>query len=395
MRRLNLLEYQSKQLLDESKVAIQAFRLIETKNDQKRLDGFDVPEYVVKAQILAGGRGKGHFDNGFKGGVHITKQKDEAFKLAGQMIGHKLITKQTPADGIMVKQVMVARSVDIVRETYFSIVMDREHNGPVIIASPAGGMDIEAVAEETPEKILTIPVDIQQGLTRDVAEKIAKFLEFNDKSLEPKAADEIQKIWQLFLKVDATQIEINPLAETADQQVISVDAKFNFDDNAEYRQKRIFEMGDDTEDPKEVEAQKYNLNYIAMDGNIGCLVNGAGLAMATMDIIKLNKGNPANFLDVGGSVKEDQVLKAFQILVSDTNVKAILVNVFGGIVNCATIANGIVNASKVMNLQIPVVVRLEGTNVDAARKILKDSGMAIHTAKDLDDAAAKAVKSIQ
>lgn len=396
MRGLNLLEYQSKQLLDESKVAIQAFRLIESKNEKGKLDGFDVPEYVVKAQILAGGRGKGHFDNGFKGGVHITSKKDEALQLADKMIGHKLITKQTPEDGILVKQVMVAKSVDIVRETYFSIVMDREHNGPVIIASPAGGMDIEAVAEETPDKILTLPVDIQEGLTRETAIRIAKFLEFNDKSLESKAADEIQKIWQLFLNVDATQIEINPLAETKDKQVISVDAKFNFDDNAEFRQKRIFEMGDDSEsDPKEVEAQKYNLNYIAMDGNIGCLVNGAGLAMATMDIIKLNKGNPANFLDVGGSVKEDQVLKAFQILVSDNNVKAILVNVFGGIVNCATIANGIVNASKVMNLQIPVVVRLEGTNVDAARKILKDSGMAIETAQDLDDAAAKAVRSIQ
>ena len=390
------MEYQSKQLLDESKVAIQAFRLIEQKNEKGKLDGFDVPEYVVKAQILAGGRGKGHFDNGFKGGVHITKQKEEAYKLADQMIGHKLITKQTPTDGCLVKQVMVARSVDIVRETYFSIVMDREHNGPVIIASPAGGMDIEAVAEETPEKILTLPVDIQQGMTRETAEKIAKFLEFKDPSLETKAADEIQKIWQLFLKVDATQIEINPLAETADKQVISVDAKFNFDDNAEFRQKRIFEMGDDSDsDPKELEAQKYNLNYIAMEGNIGCLVNGAGLAMATMDVIHLKNGKPANFLDVGGSVKEDQVLKAFQILVSDKNVKSILVNVFGGIVNCATIANGIVNASKVMNLQIPVVVRLEGTNVEAARKILKDSGMKIETAGDLDDAATKAVRSIQ
>ena len=390
------MEYQSKQLLDESKVAIQAFRLIEQKNEKGKLDGFDVPEYVVKAQILAGGRGKGHFDNGFKGGVHITKQKEEAYKLADQMIGHKLITKQTPTDGCLVKQVMVARSVDIVRETYFSIVMDREHNGPVIIASPAGGMDIEAVAEETPEKILTLPVDIQQGMTRETAEKIAKFLEFKDPSLETKAADEIQKIWQLFLKVDATQIEINPLAETADKQVISVDAKFNFDDNAEFRQKRIFEMGDDSDsDPKELEAQKYNLNYIAMEGNIGCLVNGAGLAMATMDVIHLKNGKPANFLDVGGSVKEDQVLKAFQILVSDKNVKSILVNVFGGIVNCATIANGIVNASKVMNLKIPVVVRLEGTNVEAARKILKDSGMKIETAGDLDDAATKAVRSIQ
>lgn len=395
-RNLNLLEYQSKQLLEESKVAIQSFRLIEKRQDNSKLDGFNVPEYVVKAQILAGGRGKGHFDNGFKGGVHITREKEQALQLADQMIGHRLITKQTPEEGCLVKQVMVARSVDIVRETYFSIVMDREHNGPVIIASPAGGMDIEAVAEETPDKIMTTPVDIKLGLTREMAEKIATFLEFKDPALKTKAADEIQKIWELFLKVDATQIEINPLAETADKQVISVDAKLNFDDNAQFRQKRIFEMDDSTEsDPREVEAQKHNLNYIAMTGSIGCLVNGAGLAMATMDIIKLKNGSPANFLDVGGSVKEDQVLKAFQIIASDTNVKAILVNVFGGIVNCATIANGVVNASKTINLKIPVVVRLEGTNVDEARRILKDSGLAILTAKDLEEAAEKAVKAIQ
>lgn len=389
------MEYQSKQILDESSVAIQKFRVVEAKDEHVKLEGFDVPEYVIKAQILAGGRGKGHFTNGFKGGVHITKQKKEAIDLANKMIGQMLITKQTPPEGILVKKVMIARSVDITRETYFSIVMDREHNGPVIIASPAGGMDIEAVAEETPEKIMTVPVDIHEGLKPETALKIARFLEFNQ-TLEAKATDEILKIFKLFLKVDATQIEINPLAETVDGQVISVDAKFNFDDNASFRQKQIFSLEDGSEtDPKELEASKYNLNYIAMDGNIGCLVNGAGLAMATMDIIKLNNGNPANFLDVGGSVKEDQVLKAFQILVSDKNVKAILVNVFGGIVNCATIANGIVNASKTINLKIPVVVRLEGTNVGEARKILKDSGLAILTAKDLDDAASKAVKSIQ
>uniref|UniRef100_U5EJ13 Succinate--CoA ligase [GDP-forming] subunit beta, mitochondrial n=1 Tax=Corethrella appendiculata TaxID=1370023 RepID=U5EJ13_9DIPT len=395
IRHLNLLEYQSKKLLDECGVAIQNFRVLEGKQDAKILDDFNVKEFVVKAQILAGGRGKGHFDTGFKGGVHITKDRSEVMKLVDEMVGHKLITKQTPKEGILVKKVMVADSINIVRETYLSIVMDREQNGPVIIASPAGGMDIEQVAEKTPEKILTIPVDILNGLPHGKCIEIAQFLEFKGKLVE-KAAYEIQKLYRLFTKVDATQIEINPLAETDDGRVISVDAKLNFDDNAEFRQKKIFEMEnyEDT-DPKEIEATKYNLNYIAMDGNIGCLVNGAGLAMATMDIIKLNGGSPANFLDVGGKVTEDQVLKAFHILTSDSNVKAILVNVFGGIVNCATIAQGIVNASKVINLKIPVIVRLEGTNVSGAKKIIQESGLKVQFAQDLDDAARKAVTSIK
>lgn len=375
-------------------MAIQAFRVLEGKKDEGVLKDFNVNEYVVKAQILAGGRGKGHFDNGFQGGVHITKDRSQVIPLVEQMVGHRLITKQTPKDGIMVKKVMVADSINIVRETYLSIVMDREHNGPVLIASPAGGMDIEAVAEETPDKIHTMPISVETGVTHAQAEEVARFLEFKG-PLVQKAAAEIEKLYQLFVKVDATQIEINPLAETDDGRVISVDAKLNFDDNAQFRQKDIFamEVHEDT-DPREVEAHKYHLNYIAMEGNIGCMVNGAGLAMATMDIIKLNGGNPANFLDVGGSVKEDQVLKAFQILTSDPKVKVILVNVFGGIVNCATIANGIVNATKVMGLKVPLVVRLEGTNVDAAKKILKDSGLKIQSANDLDQAAKMAVNAL-
>ncbi|XP_037045896.1 succinate--CoA ligase [GDP-forming] subunit beta, mitochondrial [Bradysia coprophila] len=395
-RYLNLLEYQSKGLLEESGVAIQRFRVLEgSQDDLKVLDQFKVPEYVVKAQILAGGRGKGHFSNGFKGGVHITKNADEVLSLVDKMVGQKLITNQTPQDGILVKKVMVASSVNIVRETYLCIVMDRESNGPVLVASPAGGMDIEAVAEETPDKIKKVPIDISKGLTLDECKEIAEFLEFKG-NLVAKAADEIQKLWKLFLKVDAVQIEINPLAETDDGQVISVDAKLNFDDNAQFRQKDIFNMDDASEsDPREVEAAKYNLNYVAMDGNIGCLVNGAGLAMATMDIIKLHGSSPANFLDVGGNVKEDQVLRAFQILLSDKNVKGILVNVFGGIVNCATIANGIVNASKTINLKVPLVVRLEGTNVVEAKRILKESGLPIKSASDLDDAAQTIVAAIQ
>lgn len=381
----------------------------------------DVPEYVVKAQILAGGRGKGHFDNGFKGGVHITKKygqkplsaiaidaqfhsqnflvsicrSDEVLNLVDKMVGHKLITKQTPPDGILVKKVMVAKSVNIVRETYVCLVMDRDSNGPVLIASPAGGMDIETVAENTPELILKVPIDITQGLSEAKSKEIAEFLKFKG-ALVDKAAKEILKFWSLFLKLDAVQIEINPLAETDDGQVISVDAKLDFDDNAQFRHKDIFEMEDTSEtDPKEIEAAKYNLNYVAMDGDIGCLVNGAGLAMATMDIIKLNGSSPANFLDVGGNVKEDQVLKAFEILLADQNVKAILVNVFGGIVNCAIIARGIVNAFKKINLKIPLVVRLAGTNATEAKRILSESGLAIKSASNLDEAAALAVDSIR
>jgi succinyl-CoA synthetase beta subunit len=286
-----------------------------------------VKEFVVKAQILAGGRGKGHFDNGFKGGVHLTTDKSEAYQLAEKMLGNRLITNQTPESGIEVKKVMIADSVNIVR-----ILLDREHNGAVCIASECGGMDIEKVAHETPEKVKTVAIDPVTGLSHATALDLSEFLGFKG-SLKEKAAHEIEKLYELFGKVDAVQIEINPLAETDDGRVISVDAKLNFDDNAQFRQKEIFEMEDTSEsDPKEVEASKYNLNYISMEGgNIGCMVNGAGLAMATMDIIKLNNGNPANFLDVGGNVKEDQVLKAFQIITSDKNVKAILINVFGGI----------------------------------------------------------------
>lgn len=352
----------------------------------------DVGEYVVKAQILAGGRGKGHFDNGFKGGVHLTKNKKEVIELVNKMLGHKLITNQTPKDGIEVKKVMVADSINIERETYFCIILDRESNGPVIICSPDGGMDIEKVAEETPERVKTVPINVVEGLSQKTALELADFLQFKG-DLQEKAAYQIQRLYELFSKVDATQIEINPLAETDDGRVIAVDAKLNFDDNAQYRQQPIFDMEDHSEsNPKEVEASKYHLNYISMDGgNIGCLVNGAGLAMATMDIIKLHGGEPANFLDVGGGAKEEQVLKAFQIITSDSNVKAILVNVFGGIVNCATIANGIIKASQSIKLNVPLIVRLEGNNVDAAKKLLSDSGLNIQTADDLDTAAKKAV----
>ncbi|XP_026725927.1 succinate--CoA ligase [GDP-forming] subunit beta, mitochondrial [Trichoplusia ni] len=391
-RNLNLQEFHSKDLLRKYQVSIQDFRVIDSKLDSKPLSDFKANEYVVKAQILAGGRGKGHFDNGFKGGVHLTKNRDEILKLAQNMIGHKLITKQTPKDGILVDKVMVAESVNIKRETYFSIVMERSFNGAAIVASPAGGMDIEAVAEKTPHLLKTVPIDIYEGVTDKVANELAEFLEFKG-PLKSKCAEEIKKLWELFIKVDATQLEINPLVETDDGRVISVDAKINFDDNANFRQQEIFALDDLSEsDPREREAASLNLTYIDMDGSIGCMVNGAGLAMATMDIITLNGGKAANFLDLGGGVGQKQVSAALKILESDPKVKSIFVNVFGGIVNCVTIANGIIAACKENPPKHPLIVRLEGTNSEIALKLLEESGLPMKIINDVDKAAKTAVQ---
>jgi len=394
-RNLNLLEYQSKGLLQDYGVTVQKFRMATNPAEAAAIPAdFPCEEYVIKAQVLAGGRGKGHFDNGFKGGVHLTKDATKVPDLCTSMIGNRLITKQTPAEGIPVSKVMVAEAIDITRETYFCILMDREYNGPVIVASPDGGVDIEEVAEKTPERIMKLPVDIKTGISDEAAGEVAAFLGFTG-SLQAQCVEQIKNLYKVFIDVDCVQLEINPLAETKEGVIYTADAKLGFDDNASFRQKSIFDMEDTTEsEPREVEAAKYNLNYVQMDGNIGCLVNGAGLAMATMDIIKLYGGDPANFLDVGGNVQEEQVKEAFRIITEDDKVKAILVNVFGGIVNCATIANGIVNACKSINLKVPLVVRLEGTNVDAAKKILAESDVQITAANDLDDAARKAVMNL-
>lgn len=394
-RNLNLQEFHSKDLLKKYKVTVQDFRIIDSKLETKPLTNFKADEYVVKAQILAGGRGKGHFDNGFKGGVHLTKNRDEIIKLAQNMIGNRLITKQTPKEGILVKKVMVAESVNIVRETYFSIVMDRTCNGAAIVASPAGGMDIEAVAEKTPHLIKTVPIDIYEGVTDKIANEVAEFLEFKG-SFKSKCAEEIKKLWTLFLKVDATQLEINPLVETDDGRVVSVDAKINFDDGAKFRQGEIFALDDVSEtDPREREAAALNLVYIDMDGSIGCMVNGAGLAMATMDIITLNGGRAANFLDLGGGVGQKQVSAAMKILESDPKVKAIFVNVFAGIINCATIANGIIAALKENPPKHPLIIRLEGNNSTEAKRLLESSGMPLKIINNIDEAAKAAVKAAQ
>ncbi|XP_076659926.1 succinate--CoA ligase [GDP-forming] subunit beta, mitochondrial-like [Halictus rubicundus] len=397
MRYLNLLEYQSKELLRDCGVSVQNFALVDDlKKANSALESLRADEFVIKAQVLAGGRGKGWFNNGFKGGVHLIKDRKAVVDVVKNMLGHRLITKQTSKDGILVQKIMIAESVNIARETYICILMDRQHNGPVLIASPAGGMDIETVAEKNPELIKTVPLDIYYGIDDDIAKDVSTFLGFVDPDIQRKTIYELKNLWKLFVDIDALQVEINPLVETTDKQVVAVDAKIAFDDNAQFRQQELFALEDNDErDPREVDASRFNLNYISMDGDIGCLVNGAGLAMATMDIIKLNGGSPANFLDVGGSVKENQVYQAFRILSEDPKVKAILVNVFGGIVNCATIAKGIISAFRNFKLQIPLVVRLEGTNVNEAKELLEESGLPIITANDLDEAAKKAVNSVK
>lgn len=395
LRFLNIHEYQSKQLLNKHGVNTQRWALATTPEEAKRAaEELKAKELVLKAQIHAGGRGKGVFDSGLKGGVHLTTDPSKIEQLAKQMLGHRLITKQTPPEGVLVSKLMVAESLNFDRELYFAIVMDRASLGPVLVASPKGGMDIEQVAEETPDEIFKRPVDIVKGITKEDSKWIAEKLGFGPKNLQ-KAQEQIERLYDLFLKSDATQVEINPFVETKEGEVYCVDAKINFDDNASFRQKEAFDMRDITEeDPREVAASKFNLNYIGMDGNIGCMVNGAGLAMATMDIIKLYGGEPANFLDVGGGANEAQVTEAFKILTSDPKVKGILVNIFGGIMKCDTIAQGIINAAKQVKLGIPLVVRLEGTNVSIGKQLLADSGLPIVTADDLDDAAQKAVKAI-
>jgi len=398
-RMLNLQEYQSKSLMKDYNVNVQKFHIVDKPDDALNaandLLNTCAKELVIKAMILAGGRGKGSFDSGLKGGVHLTKDPTKVPDLCKNMIGYRLTTKQTPPGGVKVNKVMIAEALDISRETYFAILMDREYNGPVMVGSPAGGMDIEEVAEKTPQLIFKDAIDINKGMSDEQAMNMAKNLQFTDDK-QRIAADEIKKLYELFLDVDATQVEINPLGETLSGDVVCFDAKVNFDDNAEFRQKKVFAMEDHSEsDPREVAASQSGLSYISMDGNIACLVNGAGLAMATMDMIQHCGGKPANFLDLGGGVQEDQVFKAFEIIKSVPQVEAILVNIFGGIVNCVTIANGLVKAFRELDIKVPLVVRLEGSNVKEAREILAKCGLPITTSEGFADAAQKVVQSIQ
>lgn len=347
---------------------------------------------VIKAQVLAGGRGKGTFDNGLKGGVRVIYSPHEAEMFAEQMIGYNLVTKQTGAGGRLCNSVYICERKFARREFYLAILMDRQNQCPVIVSSSQGGMDIETVAKENPEAINTNYIDINTGVTDEIGRSIATKLGFSEQCIE-EAKDTIQKLYKIFLEKDSTQIEINPLSETSDHQVLCMDAKFGFDDNASFRQKEVFEWRDTTqEDPDEVRAAESGLNFIKLDGDIGCLVNGAGLAMATMDIIKLNGGQPANFLDVGGGATPAAIKEAFELITSDPKVSAIFVNIFGGIVRCDHIATGLIKTAESLNLKIPIIARLQGTNVDAAHQLINDSGMKIFSIDDLQNAAEKAVQ---
>merc|ERR1712137_1245290 len=395
VRNLNLHEYQSKALMEKYNVRVQRWRLAKNPDEAEELaKDLAAETTVVKAQVHAGGRGKGHFDNGFQGGVKLCKTPDEVREISSKMLGYRLTTKQTGPDGVEVKSVMLAESIDFDRELYFAILLDRSAGGPVIVASPMGGMDIEAVAESNPEAIFKVPIDINKGPNDADLEQLAGKLGFSENQTA-NAVEQMKNLYNLFINSDALQVEINPLVQVANGDVYCVDAKIGFDDNAAFRQKEIFAQRDTAEeDPREVEASKYDLNYVGMDGNIGCMVNGAGLAMATMDIIKYHGGEPANFLDVGGGATKERVKEAFRIVSSDASVKTILVNIFGGIVKCDVIAEGIINAAKELKLDRPIVVRLAGTNQDKGYELLKESGLDISTASDLGDAARKAVGSL-
>lgn len=396
-RDFNLHEYQSKGLLDKFGVKTQPWGLAGTPAEakaaaQELVAKHRTSEFVVKAQIHAGGRGVGHFSNGFKGGVHLVKTPEEVEALASKMLGQRLITKQTPPEGVPVRKLMIAHALDFNIEFYLSFVMDREAGGPCLVFSPDGGVDIETVAKEHPELIYKYPISIEKGLSQAEARQLAYKFGFVDWI---EGGEQLQRLYDLFIKCDCSQLEINPWAQTSTGDIYAIDAKLNFDESAQYRQKEIFALRDTTEeDPREVEASKVGLNYIGTTGNIGCMVNGAGLAMATMDEIKLCGGSPANFLDVGGGATEEQVEAAFRIISSDPSVKTILINIFGGIMRCDVIARGIVAAAKKVDLKVPLVVRLAGTNYEEGAKILNESGLKIITASNLHEGALKAVASL-
>jgi len=392
---MNIHEYQARELFAEFNVATQPGRVAFTPEEARKVATDLGGKIVVKAQIHAGGRGKGTFESGFKGGVHLCDTPEEASDLAAEMLGQVLVTHQTGPEGKEVSKVFVGEAVDITRELYVAILLDRATSVPVVIASTEGGVDIEAVAEESPEKILRVLIDPTLGLmpfqTRDIA--IALGL---TGPLLNQTSKLLTNLYRLFLERDCSMVEINPWAVTSTGKVLALDAKFNFDDNALYRQPSIVAMRDVTEeDPREVEASKSDLNYIGLDGNIACLVNGAGLAMATMDIIQYAGGSPANFLDVGGGASREQVTAAFKIILADPKVEGILVNIFGGIMDCNIIATGIVEAARETALSIPLVVRLEGNNVAAGKKTLAESGLPLISGEDILDAANKIVAAVK
>jgi succinyl-CoA synthetase beta subunit len=399
---MNIHEYQARQLLAQSGVAVPPGDVCDTPEAARALaeklfaDGARV--VVVKSQVHSGGRGKGTFKNGFKGGVKLCKSAGEVFEMAKAMLGNVLVTKQTGAEGRLVSKLLVALAPDIKKELYLAVLLDRAVSRPVIMVSTEGGMDIEEVAAKTPEKIIKEYIDPAVGLVAYQARKLAVALNLKG-DLIGQAAKLISGVYKTWWEGDASLVEINPLCVVAGNDdklgMLAVDAKISFDDNALYRHPNIQAMRDLAEEaPLEIEASKFSLNYIKLDGSIACLVNGAGLAMATMDIIQHFGGMPANFLDVGGGASKEQVTAAFKIILQDPHVKGILVNIFGGIMDCNVIATGIVAAVKETGLKLPLVVRLEGNNVAAGKKTLAESGLTLITGDSMADAAQKVVRAV-
>ncbi|KAF7310638.1 Succinate--CoA ligase [ADP-forming] subunit beta, mitochondrial [Mycena chlorophos] len=400
-RFLSIHEYQSMTLLNS--YGIPTPKSVAAKSPEEAFTvakNFGHDRLVIKAQVLAGGRGKGKFDNGLQGGVHMVSSPEQAQEYASKMIGANLITKQTGAGGRICNAVMLAERRNPKHEYYVAVLNDRVSQGVVLVASAQGGMNIEEVAAKDPSAIITTPISFETGLTKAEALDVAVKLGFQGDA-QGQAADIFINLVKIFKDKDATQIEINPMAETDDGAVLwrvfscilHMDAKFGFDDNAEFRQQDIFALRDiSQEEASEVEAQKANLNFIKLDGNVGCLVNGAGLAMATMDVLSLHGGHPANFLDVGGGATPETVKKAFEILLADPKVKSIFINIFGGIMRCDYIAEGVIKATKELSLNIPLVVRLKGTKEQEAKDMIKASGLKIIAFDSLDDAAERAVQ---
>jgi succinyl-CoA synthetase beta subunit len=385
---MNIHEYQAKDLFRSYNIPVSSGSVAYSADEiEKAVNEVEGPVWVVKAQIHAGGRGKG-------GGVKVVSSKEDALNEANKMYGMNLVTPQTGASGKQVNRIYIENGSDIEKELYLSCLLDRSTSKVAFIVSKMGGMDIEAVAADTPENITTVQIEPSIGVTNNDIEIIQKAFEIGD-DLNNQLSDLIKNMYLFFLEKDASLVEVNPLIVTNTNKLLCLDAKVNFDDNAIYRHPEIEELRDENEeDEYEREAAKYDLAYIKLDGNIGCMVNGAGLAMASLDIIKMYGGEPANFLDVGGGASKEKVSSAFKIILSDQGVKGILVNIFGGIMRCDVIAEGIVSAAKELKISVPLVVRLEGTNVDQGKKILENSGIEIISANDLDDAAKKIVKLV-
>ena len=395
---MNIHEYQAKELMRRYGIAVPDGGVAWTPDEAAKQAGkMGGPVWVVKSQIHAGGRGAGRFRNdpGGKGGVRVVKSVEEVRENADAMLGQVLVTKQTGPDGKEVKRLYIEDGCDIARELYLSVLLDRATSRVTVMASTEGGMDIEQVAEETPEKIIRVAIDPATGIQGHHCRTVAFGLGLQGNQVR-SATRFLTAMYRAFTELDASLVEINPLVVTGAGDVIALDAKMNFDDNALYRHPDIAELRDeDEEDPAELEAARHDLNYVKLDGTIGCMVNGAGLAMGTMDIIKLYGAEPANFLDVGGGATRERVTTAFKIILSDPNVEGILVNIFGGIMRCDVIAEGVVAAAREVSLHVPLVVRLAGTNVDLGKKILADSGLPITSADDLADAAEKVVQAVK